>query len=525
MMLRKSVLWLMVLVIALTAALAAAQSDATWQLTIMHTNDTHANHDPLSSGSGGVTRQAAVVEQIRAQADNSLLLESGDRFTGTLFHAQYLGQDQALIMNLMGYDAMSLGNHEFDNGDDILAAFIDAVDFPVLAANVDFSASPHLAGKVAPYAVLDVNGEQVGVIGLLTADTTNKSRPGAELVFSDDYSGIAQQYVDELTGMGVNKIILLTHLGLGLDMRVASEVSGVDVIVGGDSHTLLSNMYAAAEDSYPVVVESPDGQPVYIVQAGDQNEFLGRLNVTFDAAGVITRASGDIILLSQFITPNADMDDLVEELREPLTALLEQEVGASAVAMDNGTCRNEECTIGNLIADAVRQETGVQIVFLNGGGIRAGIDEGVVTLGEVRTVLPFGNLVSTFELSGADVVAALENGVSRVNDERGGTGRFPQVSGLRYTWDLSQEVGSRIVSVDVLNAETGEYAPIDPEAMYRVAANDFMRSGGDEYYVFRDNAVNAYDFGRPLDTVVIEYFGANSPVHPQLEGRITNVAE
>ncbi len=524
-MLRKSILWLVVLATLLTGALTTAQSGETWPLTIMHTNDTHANHDPLGSGAGGVTRQASVVEQIRAQAPNSLLLDAGDRFTGTLFHAQYLGQDQALIMNLLGYDAMALGNHEFDNGDDTLAAFIDAVDFPVLSANIDFSASPHLAGKVAPYAVLDVNGEQVGVIGLLTEDTTNKSRPGAELVFNDDYSGITQQYVDELTAQGVNKIILLTHMGLGLDMRVASEVTGVDVIVGGDSHTLLSNAYAAAEDRYPVIVENPAGQPVYIVQAGDQNEFLGRLDVTFDADGVITRASGDVILLSQFITPNAEMNDLVEELREPLTALMEQEVGETMVALDNSTCRSEECAIGNLIADAIRQETGAQIVFQNGGGIRAGIDEGVITLGEVRTVLPFGNLVSTFELSGADVVAALENGVSRVNDERGGTGRFAQVSGLRYTWDMSQEVGSRIVSVEVLDPETGEYAPIDPEATYAVAANDFMRGGGDEYYVFRDNAARVYDYGRPLDMVVIEYLKANSPVAPQLEGRITNTAQ
>lgn len=524
-MFRKSVFGLVILAVVLTAALAAAQSDATWQLTIMHTNDTHASHDPLSNGNGGVTRQASVVEQIRARADNSLLLDAGDRFTGTLFHAQYLGQDQALIMNLMGYDAMALGNHEFDNGDDVLAAFVDAADFPVLSANIDFSASPYLADKVAPYAVLDVNGEQVGIIGLLTEDTTNKARPGAELVFSDDYSGIAQQYVDELTAMGVNKIILLTHMGLGLDMRVASEVSGVDVIVGGDSHTLLSNAYAAAEDRYPVIVENPDGQPVYIVHAGDQNEFMGRLDVTFDADGVVTRASGDVILLSQFITPSADMNDLIEELREPLTALLEEKVGESAVAMDNSTCRNEECVIGNMIAEAIRLETGVQIAFQNGGGIRAGIDEGMVTVGEVRTVLPFGNLVSTFELSGADVIASLENGVSRVNDERGGTGRFAQVSGLRYTWDLSQEVGSRILSVEVLDAETGEYAPIDLEAMYTIAANDFMRGGGDEYYAFRDNAVNAYDYGRPLDVVVMDYLKANSPVNPQLEGRITNVAQ
>lgn len=509
----------------LLVTVASAQ-DETFALTILHTNDTHSGHDPQSSGDGGVTRQATVVQQIRSEVENSLLVDAGDRFTGSLFHAQYLGQDQAQIMNQLGYDVMALGNHEFDNGDDILQAFIEGINFPALSANVDFSQSPYLNGLVEPYTILEVGGEQIGVIGLLTEDTTHKANPGPELIFSDDYSGVAQQYVDELTAMGVNKIILLTHMGLGLDMRVASETTGIDIIVGGDSHTFLSNTYTGAEDVYPVVVENPEGVPVYIVHAADRNRYLGRLDVVFDSDGVVMEAEGDTILLSRYITPDAEMTDLVEELRTPLTELLQTPVGETAVFLDNenSICRFEECAIGNLIADSIRQETGAQIAFMNGGGIRSSIDEGEVTLGEVITVLPFGNLISTFEISGADVIAALENGVSRVNDERGGTGRFAQVSGLRYTWDLSKPVGERVISVEVLG-ENGDYAPIDPEATYSVAANDFMRLGGDEYFMFRDNAIEPYDYGRPLDDVVAEYIRENSPVSPQVEGRITNVAD
>jgi 5'-nucleotidase len=518
--------WLLVVAIVLVASMvpnvAAQDSEEAFALTILHTNDTHAWHDPNRAGNGGVARQAAVVEQVRAAMENVLLLDAGDRFTGTLFHAQYLGQDQVQIMNLLGYDAMALGNHEFDHGDDVLAEFLRGVNFPVVSANVDFSAST-LAGLVEPYTVLDVNGQQIGVIGLLTADTVHKSRPSEAVVFSEDYAGVAQQYVDELTGMGVNKIILLTHQGLGLDRQVAAQVTGVDVIVGGDSHSRLSNTYAGAEDVYPVVVNNPNGEPVYIVQADDQNEFLGRLDVTFDAEGKVTRATGDLILLSQYITPDPETVTLLDELRAPLEALLAQKVGETAVFLDNenALCRFEECLLGNLIADALRQETGAQIAVMNGGGIRASIDEGEITLGEVRTVLPFGNLISTFQLKGSDIWAMLENGVSRWNSPEGGTGRFLQVSGLRYTWDLNQEVGSRIVSAEVWNEESGAYEPLDLEATYTMAANNFMRGGGDEYVMFRDNAIDPYDFGRPLDVVVAEYITANSPLAPELEGRIT----
>ena len=181
---------------------AAAQDEETFSLTILHTNDTHAHHEPNAAGDGGAARQAAVVNQIRAEGGNVLLLDAGDRFTGTLFHQQYRGQDSVQIMTAIDYDGMTLGNHEFDDGDQILADFIDGVAFPVVTANVDFSGSPELAGKVPPYAILDVAGEQVGIIGLVTADTPVISSPGEGLVFDGDYAAVTQAIVDELTGPG-----------------------------------------------------------------------------------------------------------------------------------------------------------------------------------------------------------------------------------------------------------------------------------------------------------------------------------
>lgn len=518
-------LWVVLLVILLAAGLipaALAQDEPTFALTIMHTNDTHAEHMPGSNGNGGVARQLSVVKQIRAEAANSLLLDAGDRFTGSLFHQQYHGQDNVQIMNLLGYDAMTLGNHEFDNGDDVLAAFLDGLNFPVVNANIDFSASTLLAGKVIPSTIIEKNGEKIGILGLITPEAPILASPGKELVFSEDLVGSAQTVVDELTAQGVNKIILLTHIGFYEDQALAPQLSGVDIIVGGHSHTFISTGYTGGESVYPVVLESASGEPVLVVTASSKNTYLGRLDVEFDAAGVLADWSGDAILLSAYITPDPEMDAILTSLAAPIEELKQTVIGESSVFLvgDRSVCRVEECNLGNLITDALRAATGADIAIENGGGIRADIPEGQVTLGHVLTVLPFGNLTSTFSLSGADVWTMLENGVSQVES---GAGRFPQVSGLRFSWDGSKEPGSRIVSVDVWNQDTSAYEPLNLEAVYFVASNDYMRQGGDGYSVLAENSMNAYDYGTPLDVILADYITANSPVVPAVEGRITRV--
>lgn len=529
---RRHLIPALALAFLLPTGAVAQDEEETFSVTILHTNDTHSHHEPNNAGDGGAARQAAVVNQIRAEGGNVLLLDAGDRFTGTLFHQQYRGQDSVAVMNAIGYDGMTLGNHEFDDGDQILADFIDGVAFPVVNANVDFNASPELDGKVQPTAILEVGGEQVGIIGLVTPDTPTISSPGQGLVFDSDLVGATQKAVDALTEQGVDKIVLVTHIGLDKDKEVAAGTRGVDIIVGGHTHSLLSNAYTASVAEYPVVVEDLDGAPVSIVQAGEYDQYLGRLDVTFDAAGAVTEAAGDTILLSRFITPDPAVAEIVATLAAPIEDLKQTPVGESAVFLvgDRAVCRVQECNLGDLITDAMRAETGAQIAITNGGGIRSNVPVGAdtpadvalpepitVTLGDVLTVFPFGNLVSTFKLTGADVVAALENGVSKVEE---GAGRFPQVSGIRYTWDGSKPAGSRIVSVEVVG-EDGAATPIDPAATYTVASNDFMRRGGDGYEVFATNAIDAYDFGKPLDQVLQEYIKTNSPIAPAIDGRIT----
>jgi 5'-nucleotidase / UDP-sugar diphosphatase len=524
--------FLFVILALLVVGSVSAQDEETFALTVLHTNDTHASHLPNGDGDGGVARQATVVNQIREEVENAILVDGGDRFTGTLFHTVFEGQDQVQIMNLLGYQAMTLGNHEFDNGIEILAAFLTGLEFPVVTTNIDVSEEPALSNIIQRTSILDVNGEQVGVIGLVTADTPELSSPGENIQFNEDYVTVVNEAANELAAQGVDKIVLLTHTGYNVDSEVIPQLTGVDVYIGGHSHTLFSNQNAPAAGEYPIEFTGADGNPIYYVQAGSNNLYLGRLDVEFDAEGVVTSASGDTIFLSKYITPDPEAQALVEELDTEVAALREEPIGASSDILlvgDRAVCRVEECNLGNLIADAMRAETGAQIALMNAGGIRANIEPGDITLGDVLTVQPFGNLLSTFDITGADVIAALENGVSTLTVEDGVVsradlqGRFPQVSGIRYSFDPNLEPGSRITTVEVLG-EDGEYTELDPEATYSMVTLNFVRTGGDGYDIFATNAIAPYDFG------VVDYEATNNYLanlgtvtdeNAPVEGRIT----
>jgi len=512
-----------------------AQDDA-FMLTILHSNDTHAGHTPNSGGHGGVARQATVQNQIRAEVENLILLDAGDRFSGTLYHTTYLGQDQVPIMNALGYDAMTLGNHEFDNGDEVLAHFVDGLNFPVVSANIDFSASLVLSGLFQPYTVLEVAGQQIGVIGLTTAQTVESSSPGADLVFSAAYTEIANQAAAELMAAGVNKIILLTHLGIFVDLEFIQALEHIDLVIGGHSHTLLSNQNSAAF-AYPLVYTSPQDTPVLYVQSGANNLYLGRLDVVFDAAGVLTNWNGDSIFLSRYLAPDPALDALVTKLGGAVQELMNTPIGASTeldLVGDRSVCRVEECSLGNIVADAMRWETGADIALMNGGGIRADLLAGEITLGAILTLHPFGNQISIFDSAGADILAALENSVKdlRLDDagnvsREGLGGRFLQVSGLRYVVDVTQDPGARVVEVWIEDA-AGSYTPLDPTATYFVATIGFIRTGGDGYTMFAENAIAPYDFGRIDYEVTADYLAQISPITAdtlgvQQEGRITFV--
>jgi 5'-nucleotidase / UDP-sugar diphosphatase len=294
------------------------QDQESFSLTLLYTNDSHTQHLPHTSGDGGAARLATLIKEIRTESENLILLDAGDRFsdrhTRPNFHKVHKGIDNVRVMNLLGYDAMTLGNHEFDDGDRVLANLVRGVEFPIVAANIDFSASPTLGNLgIERYTILNVNGEQIGVIGLVSPDTPSRSHPGKELIFSDELVTIANSLAAELTARGVNKIILLTHIGINNDRRIAPQLVNIDVIVGGDSHTLLSNQDKNASGAYPLVFTNEStGEAILYVQAKSRNLYLGRLELQFDADGVLTSWGGDTIFVSRSLAPDPEMQALID---------------------------------------------------------------------------------------------------------------------------------------------------------------------------------------------------------------------
>jgi 5'-nucleotidase / UDP-sugar diphosphatase len=314
----------------------------------------------------------------------------------------------------------------------------------------------------------------------------------------------------------VNKIIVLSHSGYGVDQKVAAGTTGVDVIVGGHTNTYLSNVAENAEGPYPTMVGS-----TAIVSAYAYGKFLGELNVTFNDAGEVVSAMGEPLIMDAAVAEDAPTLARIAELAVPLDEIRNKVVAEAAADIDGAreNCRTKECAMGNLIAEAMLDRVagqGVTLAIQNGGGVRAGIDPGPVTMGEVLTVLPFQNTLSTFETDGATIVAALENGASQIEE---GAGRFAQVAGMKYTIDPAAPAGSRVSEVMVLVGGDA-WAPIDPATVYKVVTNNYVRGGGDGYDMFV-TAANAYDFGPDLADVTAEYMARLSPFTPFTDGRIT----
>ncbi|MBL3701826.1 multifunctional 2',3'-cyclic-nucleotide 2'-phosphodiesterase/5'-nucleotidase/3'-nucleotidase [Sulfitobacter sp. BDSS02] len=507
---------------AAALGLSAGAAAADYSLTILHTNDFHARFEPINkydSGCstedntegkcfGGSARLMSAIRDARARLDNSLLVDGGDQFQGTLFYTYYKGKLAAEMMNKMGYDAMTVGNHEFDDGPEVLRGFMDALEFPILMSNADVSGEPLLADVLKKSTVIEKNGEKIGLIGLTPQDTDELASPGPNVIFTVPADAV-QGEVDKLTEMGVNKIVVLSHSGYGVDLELAEQTTGVDVIVGGHTNTLLGDM-ESAEGPYPTMVGD-----TAIVSAYAYGKFLGELNVIFDDDGKVIEASGAPLLMDAAVVEDEATVSRIVEAAKPLDEIRNKVVAQTdeAIGGDRETCRSQECTMGNLIADAMLdrvKDQGIDVAIQNGGGIRASIDAGEVTMGEVLTVLPFQNTLSTFQVTGATLVEALENGVSQIEE---GAGRFAQVAGMTYAFDASKPAGERVSDVMIGGA------PVEMDKLYGVVSNNYVRSGGDGYKMFTD-AQNAYDFGPDLADVTAEYLAEKAPYKPYTDGRI-----
>jgi 5'-nucleotidase len=523
--------WAAALLVAILLAVTLwvrQPDDTPLALTIVHTNDTHAHHEPQDDGKGegGDGRMAHLIRQLRRTRQHVLLLDAGDRFAGTLFFNQHKGLDNVEVMNRLQFQVMAVGNHEFDVGDVGLAKFIAQINFPLVSANVDVSAVPELAGKILPAVVVRVAGRPVGIIGVTTADTKVTSAPSPNVRFDPDYVGRVQAQADRLRRQGINRLIVLSHIGLAEDRKLAQQIRGVSVIVGGHSHTILSNTFAKADvKHYPVVETNPDGWSVYIVQAGCNNRFVGQLDLEFAADGSVSKVSGDSLYLDPLVPADADVLATVARLAEPIRQLKNTPLPGPvtcAMPLPSDRGRQHEIVLGNLIADAFRAKADSDIAFVGSGTVRAPLPTTrPVTFGDVYTVMPFNNVLCQATYTGADLRKALENGVSTWEEKKG---RFLQVAGLRYTFNPAAPPGQRLRSVSVEDrSQPGNFRPLEGARRYTVALDSFLRSGGDGFTVLRDRGEAAIDDLGPVQDVVIAHFGKISPLHGKLEGRIKQV--
>lgn len=513
------------------AAMAIENGD--FGLKVMHTNDSHG-HVEMSP------KLATAVNEVRAENPEALLLSAGDVFSGTLYSNEFQGKADLDYMNQLAFDGMTFGNHEFDlgstaDGHKALSEFIKNANFPFVSANVDFSKDPLFnglqlsgtvgekvdGGKIYDGIIKTVDGQKVGIFGLTTEETVDISSPG-KVTFSN-YVEEAKRMVSAFEAKGVNKIIAVTHLGLDdsvkydNDLELAKQVDGIDVIVGGHTHTALTE---------PTLVEKDE--PTLIVQAGEYNKNLGVLDVEFDYWGTVVAYGGEIIPLKDK-AEDATIVELIKPYKEKISTLQNQSIGVtSAVKLEGerAVVRTQESNLGNLITDGmlatakkINPET--VIALTNGGGIRASIDEGEITMGEVQTTMPFGNTLGIMNLKGSEIKAALEHSVSQAPGENGA---FLHVSGMKFSYDSSKAAGERVVKVEVKGAD-GTYSELDLTKNYFVATNTFTAKGGDGYTMFK----NAYNEGRVSEPgnvdyeMFVEYLQQFETIEPTVEGRIVDV--
>jgi 5'-nucleotidase len=509
-------------------ALRPAAAQAARRIRIIHTNDFHSRHEPVVRATGaacranetclgGSARLAGGVAAARAEAAAAgravVAVDAGDQFMGSLFYTQHRGAAELAIMRAWGCEAMTLGNHEFDNGPETLARFATAAPFPILGANIDARSEPLLAGRIRPWFEAVRDGGRIAFIGVTTPETPQLSSPGRNLRFTDPAEA-ATRAIAEIRASGPATIVLLSHMGLAADRRIAEQVAGIDAILGGHSHTLLA-AEPDADGPSPTLVDGRD-RTVRILQTGAYGRFLGRLDLDLAVDGRIAAQGGSTIPMGAGIAEDARVAALVADLARPLEETRRRPVGRLPMALSNAECRRGECALGNLVAEAMLAAVpGAEVAITNGGGLRAGLPDGQVTIGDVLTVLPFGNTVAVMGLRGADMLAAIEHGLSQ---GAGTAGRFPQVAGIRFAWDPTAPPGGRVRGVQV--AQGSGFAPLDPGRVYRVVTNDFMRKGGDGYVMFRDRALDPYDTGPVLDEVVADAIARGRLAGVPPDGRI-----
>ena len=545
------------------AVLAAFVSSAALagELKILHINDHHSHLKPDSRmsldldgqstrvRSGGMPAVVAKMKQLAQDGGNNVLkLHAGDAVSGSLFFTLFKGEADAALMNEVCFDAFALGNHEFNEGDAGLAKFLDFLksgdcQTPVLAANIKpevgvSALTPNSATDyIQPYTVMQIGGMKVGIVGIdIVRKTKLSSSPDETTMFLDE-AETAQMMVDELTASGVDHIILLTHYGYRNERELAATIDGVDVIIGGDSHTLLGDFDALglnASGPYPTVVKGVGGRSVCVATAWQYSQIVGELDLSFNDAGEITSCKGvpHMMLADSFKRKNADGDrvEIEGDARDAVYAAIKADPKLSIVTEDEdaaallatynvkvdellslkvgniaenlclaripGDGRSKICApeetarygsdISMLVAHAFREMAKASdIAIQNGGGVRTDIARGDLTMGDAYKLLPFANTLVEMDMTGAEIKTVLEEALDYALQPDGSTGAYPYAAGLRWHIDATRGLGQRLSKMEFKGRDDVAWTPLDMNRTYRIVTNNYVAGGRDGYKTFK----------------------------------------
>ncbi|KAJ2077319.1 hypothetical protein H4R24_005200 [Coemansia sp. RSA 988] len=515
-------------------------------LRIIHTNDIHAHYSPFNKYGGdcsdddksqnncfgGAARLTTIVNQLRSGHSNSLLFDAGDQAQGTLFYTLGKFNTTIKVMNQLRYDAMCLGNHEFDDGPGLLAEFLGKISFPAICANIDTSRNPDLAKVVKPYVIIEKH--RLGVIGYITNTTASISQAGSTIAFTDAASAV-NKYVAELRRQGITSIIAVSHNGYHEDMDVAANTHGLGLIVGGHSHTYLSlnPLEPDAGGPYPTIVKNLDGHNTYIVQAKAWGEYVGYVDIDFDHVGVVANMSGRPIHMTQKIKEDSNMAASVREMRKPFDDYGETVVGRTTSDLSYSACKQQECELGDLVADAMlwagKQSTDdkADLAIINGGGIRAGARKGIIKVKDLLLITPFADALVKLHINGHDLQEIVAGVFAKSNafNHKPVTG-FLQIAGIRIKYHHNDSRGDTPTGgnmvLDVVEVDAnGTWSAIDDSRLYTVVTLNYVARGGDNI-IAKDMEAPAL---KTLDVVLADYLRAFSPVSSPQMDRTINTSE
>lgn len=477
----------------------AEESEEPVVVTIFHTNDVHARYN--TADGMGYAMMASFVEAARANG-NVLVMDAGDTLHGTIFANAVRGESIAEIMNAIGYDVMTPGNHDYNYSYERLKELEEMMNFPLVSANIMLRETGENAFR--DYVILESGGKRIAVVGASNPQMESAIHP--DHVAQLDFQGVepVEKAVEAAYAEGVDAVVVLCHWGCDAaydpnSVEALATIPGVHLVIDGHSHTELYDIEQLPEDGGALVTST-----------GEYLNSLGKVTLTFNPDKSLEIVAE--LIPNPGLFEDHDIIQVIEDVEDGQSAVLDEVIGETSVRLEGerAVVRTSESNWGNLAADIFIEATGADVALMNGGNIRATIEAGPLTVRDINTVFPFSNIVVTQKVTGQALLDALEVGLSLYPETNGG---FPQIGGMTLTFDPSKEPGERITELLI----GGE--PVDPEAAYTLATNDFLAAGGDNYASLAEAQVDMY-IGT-MDEVIVNYLRVNRPVAPEVEGRIT----